>query len=76
MVATAESLLQNSRAVSKIDCAEFQHSHEIAKFDRVALASVGSSRLHGLKGVRGSALLRLAWQLSMVGSSFPERTEC
>jgi ATP-dependent Clp protease ATP-binding subunit ClpB len=29
--ATAESLLQNSRAVIKIDCAEFQHSHEIAK---------------------------------------------
>src|ERR1700730_17217460 len=27
----AESLLQNSRAVIKIDCAEFQHSHEIAK---------------------------------------------
>jgi ATP-dependent Clp protease ATP-binding subunit ClpA len=31
VVATAESLLQNSRAVIKIDCAEFQHSHEIAK---------------------------------------------
>jgi len=29
--ATAESLLQNSRAVIKIDCAEFQRSHEIAK---------------------------------------------
>src|SRR5580698_6622416 len=29
--ATAESLLRNSRAVIKIDCAEFQHSHEIAK---------------------------------------------
>jgi ATP-dependent Clp protease ATP-binding subunit ClpA len=29
--ATAESLLQDSRAVIKIDCAEFQHSHEIAK---------------------------------------------
>src|ERR1700730_6210888 len=29
--AAAESLLQNSRAVIKIDCAEFQHSHEIAK---------------------------------------------
>src|SRR5260370_41181646 len=29
--ATAESLLKNSRAVIKIDCAEFQHSHEIAK---------------------------------------------
>jgi ATP-dependent Clp protease ATP-binding subunit ClpA len=31
VVATAESLLQNSRAVIKIDCAEFQHSYEIAK---------------------------------------------
>jgi ATP-dependent Clp protease ATP-binding subunit ClpB len=29
--ATAESLLKNPRAVVKIDCAEFQHSHEIAK---------------------------------------------
>src|ERR1700677_1296341 len=29
--ATAESLLNNTRAVIKIDCAEFQHSHEIAK---------------------------------------------
>jgi len=29
--ATAECLLGDSRAVIKIDCAEFQHSHEIAK---------------------------------------------
>src|SRR5579872_4339550 len=29
--ATAESLLGNPRAVTKIDCGEFQHSHEIAK---------------------------------------------
>ena len=29
--ATAEALVHNSRAVIKIDCAEFQHSHEIAK---------------------------------------------
>src|SRR5271165_3394339 len=29
--ATAETLLKNPRAVIKIDCAEFQHSHEIAK---------------------------------------------
>jgi len=29
--ATAESLLKNPRAVIKIDCAEFQQSHEIAK---------------------------------------------
>ena len=29
--ATAESLLKNSRAIIKIDCAEFQHGHEIAK---------------------------------------------
>jgi ATP-dependent Clp protease ATP-binding subunit ClpA len=29
--ATAESLVKNARAVLKIDCAEFQHSHEIAK---------------------------------------------
>src|SRR5437667_2680703 len=29
--ATAEALLGNPGAVIKIDCAEFQHSHEIAK---------------------------------------------
>src|SRR5919106_806027 len=29
--ATAEALVKNPRAVIKIDCAEFQHSHEIAK---------------------------------------------
>jgi ATP-dependent Clp protease ATP-binding subunit ClpA len=29
--ALAESLVGNSRAVLKVDCAEFQHSHEIAK---------------------------------------------
>src|SRR4030088_1438544 len=29
--ATAESLMDDARAVIKIDCAEFQHSHEIAK---------------------------------------------
>jgi len=29
--ATAESLLNDSHSVIKIDCAEFQHSHEIAK---------------------------------------------
>jgi ATP-dependent Clp protease ATP-binding subunit ClpB len=29
--ATAESLVNHARAVIKIDCAEFQHSHEIAK---------------------------------------------
>jgi ATP-dependent Clp protease ATP-binding subunit ClpB len=29
--ATAESVLKDSRAVIKIDCAQFQHSHEIAK---------------------------------------------
>ena len=31
MEATAECLLGDRRAVIKIDCAEFQHSHEIAK---------------------------------------------
>jgi ATP-dependent Clp protease ATP-binding subunit ClpB len=29
--ATAETVLKTSRALLKIDCAEFQHSHEIAK---------------------------------------------
>src|SRR5256885_136525 len=29
--AVAEVLLENPRAVTKVDCAEFQHTHEIAK---------------------------------------------
>jgi ATP-dependent Clp protease ATP-binding subunit ClpB len=29
--ATADALVANPRAIIKIDCAEFQHSHEIAK---------------------------------------------
>src|SRR4051794_12276760 len=29
--ATAEALIQNPGAVVKIDCGEYQHSHEIAK---------------------------------------------
>jgi ATP-dependent Clp protease ATP-binding subunit ClpB len=29
--ATAECLVRNPRGVIKVDCAEFQHSHEIAK---------------------------------------------
>jgi len=29
--ATAEALLDNPKAVVRIDCAEYQHSHEIAK---------------------------------------------
>jgi len=33
--ATAESLVGDARAVIKIDCAEFQHSHEIAKLIRL-----------------------------------------
>jgi ATP-dependent Clp protease ATP-binding subunit ClpB len=35
--ATTESLVQSPRAVIKIDCPEFQHSHEIAKLDRFAV---------------------------------------
>src|SRR5437660_12775941 len=31
VAATAEALLGNPRAVLKIDCADFQYSHEIAK---------------------------------------------
>lgn len=29
--ATAQALLDNPKAIVKIDCAEYQHSHEIAK---------------------------------------------
>src|ERR1700724_2454682 len=46
--ATAESLLKNSKAVIKIDCAEFQHSHEIAKLIGSPPGYLGHRETHAL----------------------------
>src|ERR1700681_53518 len=46
--ATAESLLNNPRAVVKIDCAEFQHSHEIAKLIGSPPGYLGHRETHAL----------------------------
>src|SRR5690348_2054561 len=46
--ATAESLVKNPRAVIKIDCAEFQHSHEIAKLIGSPPGYVGHRETHPL----------------------------
>jgi len=46
--ATAECLLKNSRAVTKIDCAEFQHSHEIAKLIGSPPGYLGHRETHAL----------------------------
>ncbi len=46
--ATAEALLHNSRAVIKIDCAEFQHSHEIAKLIGSPPGYLGHRETHPL----------------------------
>src|SRR6201993_3398445 len=46
--ATAESLLRDSRAVIKIDCAEFQHSHEIAKLIGSPPGYLGHRETHPL----------------------------
>ena len=46
--ATAESLVGNSRAVIKIDCAEFQHSHEIAKLIGSPPGYLGHRETHPL----------------------------
>src|SRR5712691_2718591 len=46
--ATAESLLKNCRAVIKIDCAEFQHSHEIAKLIGSPPGYLGHRETHAL----------------------------
>jgi len=46
--ATAESLLKNPRAVVKIDCAEFQHSHEIAKLIGSPPGYLGHRETHSL----------------------------
>jgi ATP-dependent Clp protease ATP-binding subunit ClpB len=46
--ATAECLLHNPRAVIKIDCAEFQHSHEIAKLIGSPPGYLGHRETHAL----------------------------
>src|SRR5271154_4547364 len=46
--ATAESLLKNPRSVIKIDCAEFQHSHEIAKLIGSPPGYLGHRETHAL----------------------------
>jgi ATP-dependent Clp protease ATP-binding subunit ClpA len=46
--ATAQSLLGDARAVIKIDCAEFQHSHEIAKLIGSPPGYLGHRETHPL----------------------------
>jgi len=46
--ATAESLLGDSRAVIKVDCAEFQHSHEIAKLIGSPPGYLGHRETHAI----------------------------
>jgi ATP-dependent Clp protease ATP-binding subunit ClpB len=46
--ATAESLLKNPRSVIKIDCGEFQHSHEIAKLIGSPPGYLGHRETHPL----------------------------
>src|SRR6185503_9913607 len=46
--ALAEALVHNPRAVIKIDCAEFQHSHEIAKLIGSPPGYLGHRETHPL----------------------------
>jgi ATP-dependent Clp protease ATP-binding subunit ClpB len=46
--ATAEALFGNPRAVIKVDCAEFQHSHEIAKLIGSPPGYLGHRETHPL----------------------------
>src|SRR5215471_10554835 len=46
--ATAQCLLNNPRAIIKIDCAEFQHSHEIAKLIGSPPGYLGHRETHAL----------------------------
>src|SRR5262245_46098539 len=46
--ATAQALLNDARAVIKIDCAEFQHSHEIAKLIGSPPGYLGHRETHAL----------------------------
>ena len=47
----AESLAGDARAVIKIDCAEFQHSHEIAKLIGSPPGYLGGHETHPLLGI-------------------------
>src|SRR5947208_3417148 len=51
--ATAEALVHNPRAVVKIDCAEFQHSHEIAKLIGSPPGYLGHRETHPLLSQEG-----------------------
>jgi ATP-dependent Clp protease ATP-binding subunit ClpB len=51
--AAAESLAGDARAVVKIDCAEFQHSHEIAKLIGSPPGYVGHKETHPLLSQEG-----------------------
>src|SRR5258707_11543600 len=46
--ATAESLLNNSRSVIKIDCGEFQNNHEIAKLIDSPPGYLGHRETHAI----------------------------
>jgi ATP-dependent Clp protease ATP-binding subunit ClpB len=46
--ATAESLARNPSAILKIDCAEFQHSHEVAKLIGSPPGYLGHRETHAL----------------------------
>ena len=46
--ATAEALIGTARAVTKVDCAEFQHSHEIAKLIGSPPGYLGHRETHPL----------------------------
>jgi ATP-dependent Clp protease ATP-binding subunit ClpB len=46
--ATAEALVRNPKAVIKVDCAEFQHSHEIAKLIGSPPGYLGHRETHPL----------------------------
>src|SRR5271169_507620 len=48
--ATAEALLKNPRGVIKIDCGEFQHSHEIAKLIGSPPGYLGHRETHPMLG--------------------------
>src|ERR1700680_4528123 len=52
--ATSEALVKNARAVIKIDCAEFQHSHEIAKLIGSPPGYLGHRETHPLLGQAAS----------------------
>src|SRR5437879_1948880 len=68
--AAAEILFGDPRAVIKVDCAEFQHSHEIAKLigSNLTLSAVPTDRARTLRRLHSMAVVSNGHRVQLVES--------